>query len=54
MDTNDDVRPIMTDLEGDQPAQDTSTPLQPWLRRFASVVGFASTGVAPGGNQAFS
>lgn len=53
MDSNDADRPIMTDLEGDEPQEDTSTP-QPWLRRFASVVGFASAGVAPGGNQALS
>ena len=53
MDTSDADRPIMTDLEGDEPQEDISTP-QPWLRRFASVVGFASAGVAPGGNQAFS
>lgn len=54
MDSNDDVRPIMTNLEGDEPDQEPPTPLQPWLRRFASVVGFASAGTAPGGNQAFS
>ncbi len=48
-----DERPIMTDLEGDETPHDPA-PLQPWLRRFASVVGFASAGTAPGGNQAFS
>ena len=47
MDSNDDVRPIMTDLQGDKP-DDDSTPLQPWLRRFASVVGFAGAGVSSG------
>ena len=54
MDTDNDDRPIMTDLEGDQPDRESDTPLQPWLRRFASVVGFASAGVAPGGSQAIS
>jgi hypothetical protein len=51
----DDDRPIMTDLEADEADQEDTTPLQPWLRRFASVVGFASAGVAsPGGSQMFS
>ena len=52
MDSNDDDRPIMTDLDSaDAPDEVTLTP-QPWLRRFASVVGFASAGVGgPGGNQ---
>lgn len=53
MDANDDDRPVMTDLASEEPQDETSTP-QPWLRRFASVVGFASAGVGPGGNQAFS
>ena len=53
MDAQDDARPIMTDLEAEEPTKDTP-PLPPWLRRFASVVGFASAGTAPGGNQAFS
>ena len=50
-----DERPVMTDLEADTPVDEPQTPLQPWLRRFASVVGFASAGVAsPGGSQMFS
>jgi hypothetical protein len=53
MDANDADRPVMTNLEGDTPPKD-STPLPPWLRRFASIVGFASAGSAPGANQAFS
>lgn len=53
MDATDDTRPIMTDLDRDTTEEDTTTP-QPWLRRFASVVGFASTGTGTGGNQAFS
>jgi hypothetical protein len=54
MDAKDDDRPIMTNLKGDEPTEDINTPLQPWMRRFASVVGFASAGVAPGGSQALS
>ena len=50
-----DTTPVMTNLpEEAEPQKVTSTP-QPWLRRFASVVGFASAGVAsPGGSQMFS
>ena len=47
MDSNDDVRPLMTDLAADRLDEDP-TPLQPWLRRFASIVGFAGAGTAPG------
>jgi len=54
MDANDDNRSVTTDRESADAPEDTTTPLQPWLRRFASVVGFASAGVGPGGNQAFS
>ncbi|MGC4173871.1 hypothetical protein [Demequina sp.] len=55
MDINDDDRPIMTDLKSSEPEDENKTPLQPWLRRFASVVGFASAGVSsPGGSQMFS
>ena len=54
MDSSDVDRPIMTDLDGDNAADEKTTPLQPWLRRFASVVGFASAGTAPGGSQALS
>jgi hypothetical protein len=51
MDTNDDDRPIMTDLDANETNEPTTLTPQPWLRRFASIVGFASAGVAPGGNQ---
>lgn len=55
MDTADVDRPIMTDLKDESVEPESETPLQPWLRRFASVVGFASAGVAsPGGSQMFS
>ena len=54
MGTNDE-QPIMTGLEADTPDPQPDTPLQPWLRRFASVVGFASAGVSSqGGSQAMS
>jgi|GEM_PF-1610771 len=54
MNTNDDDRPIMTDLDSVEPEDAHPMTPQPWLRRFASVVGFASAGVAPGGSQALS
>lgn len=54
MDTKDE-RPVMTDLHEDTSEDQPQTPLQPWLRRFASVVGFASAGVSsPRGSQMFS
>jgi len=54
MDANDDNRPVTTDRESADTSEDTPTPLQPWLRRFASVVGFASAEVSAEGNRAFS
>jgi len=55
MEIHEDERPIMTDLQSDEPHDDNAAPSQPWLRRFANIVGFASAGVSsPGGSQMFS
>jgi hypothetical protein len=53
MGADDDSRPITTAVERDEPHEEMTTP-QPWLRRFSSVVGFASTGTGMGGSQALS